>query len=234
VRTIYTSTGIASLAVDSAGQIYALTQDGIEVFAANASGNATPTRQLPALTTTTTLNYPLAIAVDSAQNIYVANAINILVFSSTANGNVAPARTITWSTALGAGADGIAVDANGDIFVTTYFCMKGATSCTSTSQILEFAAGANGLVTPANALTILPNSSFPYANNGAVGVAVDGAGNLYAQVLTITENGLGVPSFLDAVSVEVFTPGQTGSSAPAQTITPAAWTDSASSGLAIH
>ena len=46
MRTIYTSSGIASLALDSSGQIYALTQDGIDVFASSASGNAAPVWQI--------------------------------------------------------------------------------------------------------------------------------------------------------------------------------------------
>jgi hypothetical protein len=239
IRTINIPVGITSLAVDATGQIYALTQDGIYIYAANASGNATPIRQiLPGESTSiTTIDYPFGIAVDSQQNIYVANASNILVFSSTANGNVAPARTITWSNTQFGMANGVAVDANGGIFATTYDatpCPGVIGSCSYSSHILQFASGANGMVMPTNALTILPNSSFPNADTGAAGVAVDAAGNLYAQVSTITYEGLGLPSFLDAMSVEVFTPGQTGSSDPAQTITSTSWTDSDSWGFAIH
>jgi len=238
MRTIDIPVGVVSLAVDETGQIYALTQDGIYVFAANSSGNATPIRWiLPGESTSiTSIYYPFGIAVDEQQNIYVANATNILVFSSTANGNVAPVKTITWPTAQYGIADGVAVDANGDIFASNYLnnCPVSPYSCTSSSQILKFAPGANGAVTPTNTLTILPNSSFPSASTGANGVAVDGAGNLYTQVITTTNLGLGLPGWTDAMSVEVFSTGQTGSSAPAQTITSTAWTDSDSYGLAVY
>ena len=63
---------------------------------------------------------------------------------------------------------------------------------------------------------------------------MDGAGNLYTQVITTTNLGLGLPGWTDAMSVEVFSTGQTGSSAPAQTITSTAWTDSDSYGLAVY
>ena len=232
LRTISSPVGIVSLAVDSAGQIYALTQDGISVYAANASGNATPIRQIPANATTTTLEYPTQIAVDSGQNIYAANATDILVFSPTANGNVAPARTITWPNA--GGANGVAVDAKGDIFTVIETCTGSPNACITSSQIFQFAPGANGTVTPTNALTILPNPSFPNASTQASGVALDSAGNLYTQVFSITSMGLGAPSFLDALSLEVFTPGQTGSSIPAQTITSTQWTLSDSWGLAVR
>jgi hypothetical protein len=232
MRTISSPVGIVSLAVDSAGEIYALTQDGISVYAANASGNATPIRQIPANATTTTLEYPTQIALDSGQNIYAANATDILVFSPTANGNVAPARTITWSNA--GGANGVAVDAKGDIFTVIETCTGSPNACITSSQIFQFAPGANGTVTPTNALTILPSPSFPNASTQASGVALDSAGNLYTQVFSITSMGLGAPSFLDALSLEVFTPGQTGSSVPAQTITSTAWTLSDSWGLAVR
>ena len=184
MRTIYLSSGFALLAVDSTGQIYTFGFSGINVFAANVSGNATPIRQIPA--TSTTLDYPFGIAVDSGQNIYIANAANILVFSSTANGNLAPARTITWSNSqFGLALYGVAVDTDGDIFAATYGCPPlTAIPCTSSSQILQFAPDSNGAAT--NVLTILPNANFPNSNTTAQGIAVDGAGNLYTQVTTIT------------------------------------------------
>jgi hypothetical protein len=205
------SNTVMSLAVDSTGLLYAISGDTISVFAANATGNAIPVRQITG--GVTLLNNPYSIAVDSAQNIYVSNTggASILVFSASATGNAVPTRAITGTNTQLGYSFGIAVDAVGDIFATTE--MSGTEDI---SQVLEFAPNANGNALPTRTLTAV-------ADDPIAGIQVDADGTLYVVVMN---NNL--------MTVDVFSSGTSGSTAPARTITSTAWTMSDSGQIAIH
>ena len=194
------SSVITSIAVDSTGEVYALSGNSISVFAANAAGNATPVRQIAGALTQ--INAASAIAVDAAQNIYVANTQgnDILVFSSTESGNVAPAGILGGtSSAIGAPA-GVAIDSSGDIYVASF------NQPSNSSAVLEFAPGATGNATPTRTLTAV-------ASDTLAGLAVDALDNLYVYTATGSQ-----------LAVAVFTPSQSGSSAASRTISSTAWT----------
>ncbi len=214
MRTLILPMTPGAIAVDATGQIYALLYAGgeINIYAAGATGNAAPLRQINGSMTMLTINSEaLSLAVDSAQNIYVANNFgqNVLVFSSTANGNVMPSRVLAGNATGLDWPSGITVDAAGDIFTTSDFL--------NSQVLLEFAPGANGDVAPIRALDSTSARLF-------LGVAVDAAGNLY----TVNENpATGVPSII------VFSPTESGITAPTATITSTAWTASYGQ-IAIH
>lgn len=196
------STSISSIAVDSTGEVYALSGNSIGVFAANASTNATPLRQIAGALTQ--LNSASAIAVDAAQNIYVANTAggNVLVFSSTQSGNVAPAGIITGTSGNLGAPSGVAIDSSGDIYVASF------NQPSNSSAVLEFAPGATGNATPTRTLTSV-------ASDTLAGLAVDALDNLYVYTATGSQ-----------LAVDVFSPNQSGSSAPSRTISSTAWTAS--------
>ena len=76
-------------------------------------------------------------------NLYVANYGNaVTVYAAGAKGNVAPTRTIAGSQTKLDGADGIAVDASGNIHVADY----------RSNAVVVFAAGSNGDVSPARTI----------------------------------------------------------------------------------
>jgi hypothetical protein len=198
------STLISSIAVDSTGEVYALSGNSISVFAANAASNATPVRQIAGALTT--LNSAGAIAVDAAQNIYVANTAggNVLVFSSTESGNVAPAGIIAGTSGNLGAPSGVAIDSSGDIYVASNIQSNSQSS--NSSVILEFAPGATGSATPTRTLTAV-------ASDTLAGLAVDALDNLFVYTATGSQ-----------LAVAVFTPNQSGSSAPSRTISSTTWT----------
>ncbi len=191
---------ISSIAVDSTGIVYALSGNSISVFAANAGINATPIRQISG--TATTLNSATQIAVDAAQNIYVANkqGNDILIFSSTESGNAPPAGTLTGTATEISLPSGVTVDSAGDIYVASF------NQPSNSSIVLEFAPGANGNATPTRILTAI-------ASDTLYGLAVDALDNLYIYASASAQ-----------LTIEVYTPAQTGSNSPARSISSTAWT----------
>ncbi len=201
-----------SIAVDAAGEVYALTGNSIGVFAATAAGTSTPVRLISG--SLTLLNSPSSIAVDAAQNIYVANTSgnNVLVFSSTATGNVAPAGILSGAATGIATPLGVALDSTGNIYVASF------NQPSNSSLVLEFAPAATGNAAPTRALTSV-------ASYALAGLAVDALDNLYVFTQAPTTNQL---------AVDVFTPDESGSTAPVETITAASWTASNYGQLAVH
>lgn len=202
--TITSPAGIyfIDVGVDSSGNIYATaastssTAAGeILVYAAGASGAATPTRVLTGVATR--LAYPLAITADATGQIYVADNMNgILVFAAGANGNIAPVRQINGSLVPIGTALGIAVDSSG----TVYIANDGVTP----ENILEFSSAANGNVAPTRTLAGAATTL-----GGVLGLAIDSANNLYVGS---TGNGSAT------AGVAVFAQGANGNATPIRVI----------------
>src|SRR6266568_518543 len=134
----YTATGTGRvtgqpLYVANAGSI------SITVYAAGASGNATPTATIAG--GNTGLIFPFGIARDGAGNIYVANEgfINsIAVYAAGASGNATPTATIAGGNTGLNNPVGIALDGAGNIYVANE----------NSNSITVYAAGASGNATP--------------------------------------------------------------------------------------
>ncbi len=157
------SFGLAGIAHDSSGDVFATAPNNNIVFEYSASGVGLAT----IYGFNTMLNAPHGIALDPAGNIYVANTGSnaITVFAAGANNNVSPIRTISGAgTGLNA-PTGLAFDASGNLFVAN----------NAGASITEFAPGANGNTAPVKTITGSGGPSAPW------GVALDGAGNLYVN-----------------------------------------------------
>jgi hypothetical protein len=166
----------------------------IQVFAAGASGVATPVRTI----TLPNGDDPVALAVDASGQLFVVDdSHEVLVYSSTADGTAAPTRTLSGAlTALGPTTD-IAVESSGAIYVAT--AVPNGTFYTG--EILVFAPGATGNVAPERTIT---------NPNLFLGVATDSSGNLYAA--------LDVPTTGGTSSVVEYGASATGAAAPTRTI----------------
>src|SRR3989475_776397 len=187
------------IARDAAGNLYVVNSwsssgsTSITVYAAGASGNATPSATITG--NNTGLSSPHGIALDAAGRLYVANggSNTITVYAAGATGNAAPIATIAGANTGLSGPIGLAVDPAGRLDVT-----NDAGSGT------VYAAGASGNVAPI--ATIGGSSSTDNTGlNYPVGIARDGAGRLY-----VTNPG---PN-----TVTVFAAGASGNATPATTI----------------
>jgi hypothetical protein len=153
---------IAGLALDSAGNIYALNLGvGIDIFSAAANGSVAPSRIIP-LGGATTLSIAQHIAVDGPGNLYVANLnasaqFTIAVFGPTANGSVAPDRVLNDEYAID-----LATDSYNNLYVATF---------NAGTEIDVFAPGASGNAKPARVLSL--------GQDALVGFAAGPAGDLY-------------------------------------------------------
>src|SRR6266850_537929 len=138
--------------------------NSITVYAAGASGNATPTATIAG--GNTGLSSPFGIALDGAGNIYVANIGNnsITVYPAGASGNATPTATIAGGNTGLSDPFGIARDGAGNIYVANQ----------GNQSITVYAAGASGNATP--------TATIAGGNTGLgtpLGIVLDGAGNLY-------------------------------------------------------
>jgi hypothetical protein len=155
------NTGIQNafgIAVDPKGTLFATTDSGAEhtgvlAFPRSSDGNVTSSAIISG--DQTGIDSPAGVALDPRGDIYVADAgrykvgrddfsAGIRVFSAGSNGNVPPIATISGSnTGLdGRTVRGIAVDSDGNIYVTSDGCDS---MC---SSITIFKAGSNGNVKP--------------------------------------------------------------------------------------
>src|SRR5881396_905174 len=183
----YTATGTGRVT----GKLYVANYVGnsITVYAAGASGNATPTATIAG--GNTGLNFPNGVALDGAGNIYVINDVGngITVYAAGASGNVTPTATIAGGNTGLASPQGIALDGAGNVYVA-----DGANSIT------VYAAGANGNATPM--------ATIAGGNTGLdlpAAIALDGAGKIY------------VTNFLGN-SITVYAAGASGNATPTATI----------------
>jgi hypothetical protein len=223
--TIRRDIKVYSVATDSLGQIYiggvqvkgsVQVAGEILVYAAGATGDATPVRTIFPESGTNLLFDSMDMAVDASGQIYVTGVPDgIAVFAAGANGAATPTRLIA-SGQLD-GAIGLAVDATGEIFVSTE--TAGSVAGSTTGQILVYAAGANGSDAPVRVLT--PPAGTATTNNFFLGLAVGPFGELYAAYDTETHDG---SNNVTATSLEVqeFAAGASGAATPIKTISGAA------------
>ncbi len=162
-----------TVTADTSGNVYAAgylqTPEApaeIAVFPAGSTGAATPSR---ILTGSNTLLYePQTLAADSSGQIYVGDVdVSVAVFGAGATGDVAPTRRITGPlTDLFSATFGVAVDANGGIYISQ--------DTLASQEVDAFAPGANGNVAPARVLTgSATGFGVPF------GLATDSSNNLY-------------------------------------------------------
>lgn len=200
VATLMTDLYINSIATDQYGSIYVAGSpsngsDKIEVFAAGATGSATPTR-----TITITGGYPpTTMAVDTSLSLYTADGNGTInVYSSTATGSATPSRTIYGASTGIAYPLGITVDTSNNIYVSVPMIGN------SPAAILVFSSTASGNVAPTRTITTSNTSDNFY------GLATDSTGNLYAALDTIGTT-------YSSVLVE-YGPTATGKATPLKTI----------------
>src|SRR5208283_2542943 len=145
-------TGLQSpiaIALDSSGFIYVAEQSGfIAVFRKGSTGDAAPIATIGG--SNTGLNLPVGIALDENANIYVANhnpfmnqLFSVAVYPAGSNGNVAPSSMIGGNMKGLLYPTGIALDANGNIYVANDGSAGGGSD-----SITVYPAGSDGNVTP--------------------------------------------------------------------------------------
>jgi hypothetical protein len=208
--TTLTTTGmiVTSVFVDTKGQVYAggtmispiLNTGVIEVFAAGASGTATPVRTITsnAGTFNSSFYIPTSMWVDSLGQLYVTGQnASLSVFTPTANGAATPYRFLQGATTQISSANGVAVDSLGNIYI--------ANGTSTTGSILAFSSSATGNVAPE--FVISGTNTVPLL--GMTGISLDTAANIYV----VNNTAAGAPS-----TVLVFAPGSSGVATPAKTI----------------
>ena len=143
----------------------------VTVYAAGATGNATPIQTIAG--SNTGLDEPVDVAVDGSGNVYIANFDgnnSVTVYAAGATGNAAPTQTISGSYTGLIQPAGIALDPlNGDIYVANR-------TGSGDGSVTHYAAGANGNVTP------LGTIAGPYSKlGGPLGIDLDDTGNIYVS-----------------------------------------------------
>jgi hypothetical protein len=231
-------TNVSCIAIDSSGQLYVALENGstsweVLVYAAGATGTATPIRTL------TGLSYISAMAIDSAGSLYLNNGNAIAVYANTANGSATPSRIITGpATLMDYGEGTLAVDASGNVY-TDATNDAIATTVPPILTVLEFSSTANGNVAPSRVISVpsgaptgaTPGLQPPYYYYGAIfAIATDTAGNVYLVGYTFA-------FALDQVTYSIIevAAGSSGTVTPLKTITiePSGSTLSPSSGLRV-
>jgi sugar lactone lactonase YvrE len=188
------------IAFDSAGRLYVAMQGfgavppAIRVFAAGATGNATPVQVISGAATT--LSQPSGLTIDAAGNIWVADQATqtLDVFASTANGNVAPLRTVSNPAPFG-GLNGIAADSAGFVYATE----SGAVGPAFDGKIDVYPDTASGTVAPTRVITGSATTL-----QEPTEVTLDGAGEIIVTDL--------------ANAVDIFAPSANGNVAPIRRI----------------
>src|SRR5438552_1464632 len=190
----YTATGTGRVT----GKLYVANEFGnsITVYAAGASGNATPTATIAG--GNTGLSFPFGIAVGGAGKIYVANSASsaggsnsITVYAAGATGNATPTATIAGGNTGLDFPTGIALDGAGNIYVANDVA-------NNVGSITVYAAGASG--------NAMPTATIAGGNTGLSfpqGIALDGTGKIYVT----TGN-----------SIRVYASGASGNAPPTSTI----------------
>lgn len=223
VRTLAgPSTGLFSLtgiAVDRRGYVYVandtVTKDGLRgagtvtVYAPGASGDARPVRTIRGRATR--LSRPTGLALDATGNLYVVNGDvlmedlgSVAVFAPGARGDAAPIRTLVGRETQLNGPAAVALDADGNLYVTS----RGSRWVPT---ILVYPPGADAEAPPVRAIEG-PNTRL----EGPRGLALDAAGSLY-----VANNGSasGINAYgPDLGAATVYAPGAGGDVEPIRTI----------------
>jgi sugar lactone lactonase YvrE len=192
------------LGVGHDGSIYVTNNtpfvDTVTVYAAAAEGDARPIRRIAG--SATGLSAPSAVTLDRRGFLYVVDGSAITVYTPEADGNAAPVRTIAGAHTGLFSPQGIAVDRHGYIYVASD---TAGPARERIGRVLVYAPGASGDAAPARTI-----SGRATRLNYVVGLALDGADNLYVL------NGQ-VPTE-DFGSVAVFAPGASGAARPVRMI----------------
>jgi hypothetical protein len=199
-------------AAESKVYVLGLLQDKLLMFGANANGNVSPLATIAG--GETKLNGPHALAFDAQRNLYVLNegfmgSINI--YAPNVAGNARPIRAIEgFNTGLRDGPEYLAVDRAGNIYVSESLARdgNGPAKTVYSDEVLVFAAGANGDVKPVRTIKG-PATRL----DGARGIAVDTAGNLY-----VANCGVYVDDRNTDMRVAVYALGANGNVTPIRTI----------------
>jgi hypothetical protein len=170
------------------------------IIAGGADGDVRPVQTFQG-----DLGQPEGIAVDTARNIYVASGSAdipirdwVTVYAAGSHGYVTPIQTINGAKTGICHADGVAVDANRDIYVVNTNYPGSKPHCGRGSNLLVFAAGASGNVAPIRKIQgSKTHIGLP------TGIAVDVAGNAYV---------------MNSAGVVVYAPGANGNVKPIQTV----------------
>jgi hypothetical protein len=206
IRNIQGSkTGLATpfgIAVDGSGNIYVTNNgdDSIEVYAAGATGNVAPIRGIIGAP----YHFPKGIAIDPINGeIYVAKPLSnsIAIYAPNASGKASPIGIIEGSqTGLDA-PQGVALDANANVYVTN----KGDSANTGSDSVTVYAAGSTGNVAPMQTI-----AGTHTGLDIPVQLAVDSSSNIYVANITYPNSGNG--------SLTVYAAGANGNVAPTKTI----------------
>jgi sugar lactone lactonase YvrE len=171
--------GPSGVAIDASGNVYVANQggqrgraDSVNVYAAGATGNVKPMREIRGFKTGLAL--PTGVAFDSAGNLYVANITtsgntgSITVYAAGATGDAIPIRTISGAnTQLAFWPSAVAFDASGNLYVANP--TSGAMP-----SITVYAPGSNGNVAP---VQIIEGEKTGLRD--PTSVAVDSAGDVF-------------------------------------------------------
>lgn len=183
-----------------AGIYVSVAGGSIEMFAVGATGDTAPVRTLGGATTQ--LSLPVGFDVDGDGNLFVANRTGstVTMYPASANGDVAPTRTLT-ATGMGS-PEGLAVAANGDVYVST--CPSCGQGAGGNIGVYHFAHGA---ATSDRAVGGATNASTMLTNPGTLSIDRTRGelivGNAFGGVVeTFTADAQG-----DVVPARSFSPG---------------------------
>ena len=178
-----------TVGVDAAGNVYGLNcpsttynRPAVAVFSPTQNGLVMPIKALNGTATTLSSCLSRKPGFDPSGNLVIANGSTIDFFAPGPLGNIAPIQTITNASLTSYGIAALFVDAAGNVYV--------AQGSTGTTQILVFAAGQYGNVSPMRTIVASPSIASP--ND----MWVDGSGAIY-----VAEAHTGVV---------IFPPGSTG------------------------
>jgi len=184
------------LFVDVAGKLYvgssygALQNTVISVYTPDAAGQAVPLRTVQSPTNRQIVD----IVADSSGTIYVAGSPQydsgnipygfVDVYSADAADSAEPVRSISFSVFI----DGVAVDGDGNVFVSVEGSLSTGVSQAASVAVEEFAPDANGYATAVRIIK-LPEQAVPTGESGSGGVGgglvrFDGAGNIFTPEIT--------------------------------------------------
>jgi len=204
------------IARDTSGRIYVANFDTntVTVYAPTANGNVPPIAVIGG--SNTRLGSPTGIALDASGKIYVVNSAEyrngrITVYpplgTSTGILNEVPIATIAGSKTLLENPTGMALDSQGNIYVTNElrFPIKQHESF-DRGRLTVYPAGSSGNITPIATISgATTGLAFP------VGIALDSAGNIYVTNFYTANTSSGLR--FDA-SITVYAAGSKGNARP--------------------